>query len=410
MNWLARLAERTPRCVPSCRVPALIDQPPRPLLRVRDLAVSFESRGGPPVRAVDGVRMTIYPRQTVAVVGESGCGKSVTALSTLQLIPRPPGRFDRGEVWFDSASGEGPGGSVDLLKLGNHEIRRVRGNKIAMIFQEPMTSLNPVYTVGAQICEAVRLHQLADSAAAWEIATAAMRDVGIPDAPRRMKSYPHEFSGGMRQRVMIAMALACQPKLLLADEPTTALDVTIQAQILELLAELKRGRGMGVMLITHDLGIVAGHADVVCVMYGGRVVEYAGVHELFRTPLHPYTRGLLACIPRLGERRERLTTVKDVLENESEFCRLSGSGRGVRPWWPGHAAPRDLVPDAGSSGAGDYTLCEVEPEHWVGLWRTEAVGGHPQRDPDISYLRVGVTGSGPESWQGRGQQRGKACE
>ncbi len=342
--------------------------------------------------------MTIYPGQTVAVVGESGCGKSVTALSTLQLIPRPPGRFDRGEVRFDSSFGRSAGvdevdGGVDLLKLSEREIRRVRGNEIAMIFQEPMTSLNPVYTVGEQIREAVRLHQLADASAAREIAIAAMNDVGIPDAARRMKAYPHQFSGGMRQRVMIAMALACKPKLLLADEPTTALDVTIQAQILELLADLKRRRGMGIMLITHDLGIVAGHADVVCVMYAGRVVEYAGVYELFRRPLHPYTRGLLSSIPRLGERRERLTTIRDVVENEAEFTRLSGAAQGVRPWWPWHSPPRDLVHDSAAAGAGDYALYEVEPEHWVGLWRTVAVvaGTRPTREPDLAFVRESGT-------------------
>jgi len=371
-------------------VPVENEQPVRPLLRMRDLAVSFDNRGGPRLRAVDGVRMTIYPGQTVAVVGESGCGKSVTALSTLQLIPRPPGRFDRGEVRFNPACrGDENGGGVDLLKLSEREIQRVRGNQIAMIFQEPMTSLNPVYTVGEQINEAVRLHQLADASAAREIAIAAMNDVGIPDAALRMKAYPHQFSGGMRQRVMIAMALACKPKLLLADEPTTALDVTIQAQILELLADLKRARGMGIMLITHDLGIVAGHADVVCVMYAGRVVEYAGVYELFRRPLHPYTRGLLSSIPRLGERRERLTTIKDVVENEAEFTRLSGAGQGVRPWWPWHHPPRDLVLDETAAGARDYALYEVEPEHWVGLWRTSAVvaGTRPTREPDLAFVR-----------------------
>jgi ABC-type dipeptide/oligopeptide/nickel transport system ATPase component len=353
----------------------------KPLIRVSDLAVSFDNGSGgagPRIQAVDGVRMTIYPRQTLAVVGESGCGKSVTAMSTLHLVPRPPGRFDRGEVWFETDAG-----LRDLLQMGEREIRDIRGNEIAMIFQEPMTSLNPVYTIGDQIMEAILLHQNVTGAEAAQVAIDAMKAVGIPEPERRMKAYPHQFSGGMRQRVMIAMALACRPKLLLADEPTTALDVTIQAQILELLRDLQRQYQMGVMLITHALGVVAENADVVCVMYAGRVVEYATVFELFDHPLHPYTRGLLASIPKMGEIRDRLVTIRDVVENPEEFRKLPGAGQGIRPWWPWHEPPADLAKRPGP--AGDYYLQEVQPDHWVGVWRTAAVKDHESRAPDLNY-------------------------
>jgi ABC-type dipeptide/oligopeptide/nickel transport system ATPase component len=367
----------------------VVDKPVavEPLIRVQDLAVSFDNGSGPRIQAVDGVRMSIYPGQTLAVVGESGCGKSVTAMSSLQLVPRPPGRFDRGSVWFRSRlAGElgSANGEVDLLKLDEPRMRQVRGNEIAMIFQEPMTSLNPVYTVGDQILEAILLHQNVDAEQATEIALKAMRDVGIPEPERRIKQYPHQFSGGMRQRVMIAMALACRPKLLLADEPTTALDVTVQAQILELLRELQVSRGMAMMLITHALGVVAENADVVCVMYAGRVVEYATVLELFDRPLHPYTRGLLASIPKLGERKDRLVTIREVVENPAEFEKLPGASEGVRPWWPWHQPPKDLT--AKDEPAGDYYLQEVSPDHWVGVWRTAAVRDHQSRSPDLAYI------------------------
>ena len=358
----------------------------RPIIRVNDLAVSFDNGTGPRIQAVDGVRMSIYPRQTLAVVGESGCGKSVTAMSALQLVPRPPGRFDRGQIMFRSNRLEGvprTGGEIDLLSLDDRQMRQIRGNEIAMIFQEPMTSLNPVYTVGDQILEAILLHQPVNESQAKEIALRAMNDVGIPDPERRIKQYPHQFSGGMRQRVMIAMALACQPRLLLADEPTTALDVTIQAQILELLRELQRTRKMAIMLITHALGVVAENADVVCVMYAGRVVEYASVLELFDNPMHPYTRGLLASIPKMGEIRERLVTIKEVVENPAEFERLPGAKEGVRPWWPWHSPPKDVVHSGGP--AGDYYLQEVSSNHWVGVWRTEAVRDQQSRAPDLDF-------------------------
>ena len=355
----------------------------QPLVSVRDLAVSFDNRGGPRIQAVDGNALTIYPQQTVAVVGESGCGKSVSAMSMLQLIPRPPGRFDHGTIQFRRRNGQ----VIDLLTQTENQMREIRGNEIAMIFQEPMTSLNPVYTVGDQIMEAILLHQDIDASKAEQVALSAMRDVGIPSPEVRIKQYPHQFSGGMRQRIMIAMALACQPRLLLADEPTTALDVTIQAQILELLTELKQKRGMGVLLITHDLGVVAENADVVCVMYAGRVVEYANVLDLFENPLHPYTRGLLNSIPRVGVKRDRLVTIKEIVDDPEQFARVErmGVGAGARPWWPWHDAPADLR--RVNEPAGDYALVEVKPDHWVGLWRTEAVKDRRDRKPDLQFRK-----------------------
>jgi ABC-type dipeptide/oligopeptide/nickel transport system ATPase component len=356
-----------------------IDANAKPLVQVRDLAVSFDNGTGPRIQAVDGVRMTIYPRQTLAVVGESGCGKSVTAMSSMQLVPRPPGRFDRGQILFRTEDGN----TIDLLRLSEKEMREIRGNDIAMIFQEPMTSLNPVYTVGDQIMEAILLHQSVSASQARDIALEAMRSVGIPDVEKRIKAYHHQFSGGMRQRVMIAMALACRPRLLLADEPTTALDVTIQAQILELLGSLKDEMDMAVMLITHDLGVVAENADVVCVMYAGRVVEYGTVFSVFDNPMHPYTRGLLASIPKIGHRLDRLVTIKEVVEDEAQFKKLPGADKGVRPWWPWHKPPADLA--AKDEPAGDYYLQEVETGHWVGVWRTRAVSDHESRPPDLNY-------------------------
>jgi ABC-type dipeptide/oligopeptide/nickel transport system ATPase component len=253
-----------------------------------------------------------------------------------------------------------------------------------MIFQEPMTSLNPVYTIGDQIVEAIGLHQKVGRREALEIAAAAMSDVGIPDPGRRLRSYPHEFSGGMRQRAMIAMALACQPKLLLADEPSTALDVTIQAQILDLLGRLRRDRRMAMMLITHDLGVVAENADAVCVMYAGRAVEYARVDDLFEKASHPYTRGLLAAIPRVGDERSRLTTIDQVVGDPGEFRKLPDYDKGVVPWWPAMPPPEGL---ADSSNGGASVLHEVEPEHWVGCWRTEHLAAEASRRPDIDFRR-----------------------
>lgn len=347
----------------------------KPLFEVSGLAVSFDNADGPRVQAVDGISLTIYPQQTVALVGESGCGKSVTAMTAMQLVPMPPGRVDRGSIKLEGR---------DLLSLTNKQMLKIRGKEIAMIFQEPMTSLNPVYTIGDQIIEAILLHQNVEYQRAVEIATEAMTAVGIPDPKSRLSAYPHQFSGGMRQRVMIAMALACQPKLLLADEPTTALDVTIQAQILDLLRKLQRDRDMGIMLITHDLGVVAENADVVCVMYAGRVVEYARVFDLFERSYHPYTRGLFNSIPQLREKKHRLTTVDQVIRNPEEFKKLPGSEHGVMPWWPTMQPPADLEM---SKEGSDYVLYEIHPEHWVGCWRTKYLTDHPTRRPDIRYFR-----------------------
>jgi peptide/nickel transport system ATP-binding protein len=262
-----------------------------PLLDVRGLKTQLSLEEGP-VLAVDDVSFSLPPGGTLGVVGESGCGKSLTALSVMRLVPEPPGQVVAGEVRF---RGE------NLLALPEERMRRIRGHHLSMVFQEPMTSLNPVYTVGEQIAEGVRLHLGRSRSAAREHAVEMLRQVGIPAPEQRVDSYPHQLSGGMRQRVMIAMALACGPELLIADEPTTALDVTIQAQILELLKRLQAERRMAVLLITHDLGVVAESCDAVVVMYAGRVVERAPVRALFRQPAHPYTAGLLRSIPALQE-------------------------------------------------------------------------------------------------------------
>jgi peptide/nickel transport system ATP-binding protein len=261
-----------------------------PILDIADLRTWFFTRDGI-VRAVDGVSFHILSGETLAIVGESGCGKSVTALSVLRLIPSPPGRIVSGAIRFAGR---------DLLRLSEAEMREVRGNEISMIFQEPMTSLNPVLTIGRQIAETLTLHQGHARQAALAKAADMLRLVHIPEAERRLSEYPHQLSGGMRQRIMIAMALACNPKLLIADEPTTALDVTIQAQILDLMCELKHKIDAAIVLITHDLGVVAEMAQRVVVMYAGRKAEEAPVGQLFRRPLHPYTKGLLASVPRLG--------------------------------------------------------------------------------------------------------------
>jgi len=259
------------------------------LLEIDNLQTHFRTPDGIN-RAVDGLSLTIQAGQTLALVGESGCGKSVTAMSVLRLIPEPPGRT-AGRIAFDGR---------DLLTLTRAEMRHIRGNDISMIFQEPMTSLNPVLTVGRQIREPLRLHQGQDRAGAEKRAVEMLTLVGIPEPERRVEAYPHQMSGGMRQRVMIAMALACNPKLLIADEPTTALDVTVQAQILDLMRDLKRRVGAAILLITHDLGVVAEVAEHVVVMYAGRKVEDAPVRQLFLSPRHPYTQGLLGAVPKLG--------------------------------------------------------------------------------------------------------------
>jgi len=275
------------------------------LLEVKNLRTYFFTSSGV-LKAVDDVSFDIREGELVSLVGESGCGKSITALSIIRLVP-PPGKIVGGEIFF---KGE------DLTKITETRMRQIRGNSIAMIFQDPMTSLNPVYTVGEQIAEVLRLHRKMNKTEAWEAAIEAMREVAIPDPAKRAKDYPHQLSGGMRQRVMIAIALACEPDLLIADEPTTALDVTIQAQILELLNELRQKKRLAVLLITHDLGVVAEVADRVCVMYTGKIVEEAAAEEIFETPRHPYTQGLLRSVPKLSfSTQERLQTIEGTVPN-----------------------------------------------------------------------------------------------
>jgi len=274
-----------------------------PLLEIEDLRTWFFTSDGV-VRAVDGVSYSVAPGETLAVVGESGCGKSVTAMSVLRLLPSPPARIVSGAIRFEGR---------DLLTASEAEMRKIRGNEISMIFQEPMTSLNPVFTVGRQIAETLELHQGLSAADAESRAVEMLELVRIPEAKRRASEFPHQLSGGMRQRVMIAMALACKPKLLIADEPTTALDVTIQAQILELMLDLKEKVGAAIVLITHDLGVVAETAQRVVVMYAGRKVEEATVADLFARPMHPYTRGLMGSIPRLAGGAKRLTEIPGIV-------------------------------------------------------------------------------------------------
>ena len=270
-----------------------------PLLEIRDLHTWFFLEGGPS-KAVEGVDLDVPRGKTLGLVGESGCGKSATSLSIMRLIPSPPGRIVSGTITFDGQS---------LLDLPEPEMRKVRGRDIAMIFQEPMTSLNPVFTIGFQIVEAIRMHEKMTRKQAWERAVEMLRRVHIPSAEDRANDYPHQLSGGQRQRVMIAMALSCNPKLLIADEPTTALDVTIQAQIMELFEEIRQGTDMSVLLVTHNLGIVAQTADEVAVMYAGHIVEHAATGELFELPLHPYTRGLLESIPKTTGTAKRLHVI-----------------------------------------------------------------------------------------------------
>ncbi|MEQ1731202.1 MAG: ABC transporter ATP-binding protein, partial [Vicinamibacterales bacterium] len=286
-----------------------------PLLRVDNLQTHFFADSGV-VRAVDGVSFEVHEGQTLAVVGESGSGKSVTALSILRLVAQPPGRIVGGTVLFRGRN---------LLEATPREMRAIRGREISMIFQEPMTSLNPVFTCGEQIIETVMLHEKVNRRAARIRAVEMLELVGIPSPDQRVDEYPHQMSGGMRQRVMIAMALACRPAVLIADEPTTALDVTIQAQILELLRRLQKDLGMAVILITHDLGVVAETADHVAVMYAGRVVEYCDVRAAFRKPLHPYTAGLQASLPKLEATQDRLRVIPGTVPNPARFpvgCRF----------------------------------------------------------------------------------------
>ena len=324
------------------------------ILQIEDLQTHFFTAVGT-VRAVDGVSYALKAGETLGVVGESGCGKSVTALSILRLVANPPGRIVGGAVRFEGRN---------LLEVSEPEMERIRGNEISMIFQEPMTSLNPLYTVGKQIAEAVALHQGLSKRDAWDRAVEMLKRVSIPEPERRAHAYPHQLSGGMRQRVMIAMALSCNPKVLIADEPTTALDVTIQAQILDLMRELQETFGTAIILITHDMGVVAENADRVVVMYAGRKVEETDAARLFDNPGHPYTRGLLASIPHLDTaahsdaRRARLNEIRGMvpsLFNLPRGCSFaprcglaSDRCREVRP-----------------------PLEEQRPGHWIACWHAD---------------------------------------
>ena len=319
---------------------------PDPVLEVRDLRTYFHTEEGV-ARAVDGVSFAVGRGQTLGLVGESGCGKSVSAFSIMRLVPEPPGRIEAGQILLKGR---------DLLSLDEEEMRRVRGDDIAMIFQEPMTSLNPVLTCGFQIAEAVALHQQVSMPEACARAVEMLKLVGIPAPDQRSGEYPHQLSGGMRQRVMIAMALSCNPDVLIADEPTTALDVTIQAQILALLESLQRSLQMAIVLITHDLGVIAETADQVAVMYAGQIVEYAETPALFARPQHPYTRGLLRSIPRLDDAQERLDIIPGAVPDARAFppgCRF---------------APRCPLADA-RCRAETPPLEETEPGHWASCWK-----------------------------------------
>lgn len=377
-----------------------------PLLEIRDLRTSFVTDEGTfPV--VDGVSIEIPRAKTVALVGESGCGKSVTALSILRLIPQPPGRIVGGRILFHRDAGSPP---IDLLQWPDRKMPAIRGRHIAMIFQDPLVSLNPVYSVGKQIAEAIELHQPLRGRAAFSAAVEMLGKVGIAMPQSRAHDYPHQLSGGMRQRVLIAMALSCRPSLLIADEPTTALDVTVQAQILRLLSSLQSETQMSLLLITHDLGVVAQTADYVYVMYAGRIVEHAPVGDLFANPLHPYTKGLMRCMPSLapsghgrvsvatGEQRPqrathrtRLETIRGTVPRPSHFpdgCRFHprcdlACERAADPKRESIAievpAQGRIVTlrrcaehtDDGSSGAP--TLAELQPGHYVACWEADSM-------------------------------------
>lgn len=286
------------------------------ILEVKNLKTYYSTDSGT-ARAVDGVSFSLRRNRTLGIVGESGCGKSVTALSIMRLVPIPPGYFAGGEIFWKG---------TDLLRLSEEEMRKLRGNEIAMIFQEPMSSLNPVYTCGNQIVEQILLHREISGREAKEAAVEMLRLVGIPSPSERFNAYPHEFSGGMRQRVMIAMALSCDPSLLIADEPTTALDVTVQAQILELIGKLQADTGMSVILITHDFGVIAELCEEVLVMYASKVVEEGSVSQIFSDPLHPYTTGLLKSIPRVSSKKQRLNVIEGNVPSATrlpEGCRFA---------------------------------------------------------------------------------------
>jgi len=322
-----------------------------PLLAIRGLKTCFFISGGT-ARAVDDVDLTIQKGDTLGLVGESGCGKTVLALSIIRLVPSPPGRIIGGRILFKGR---------DLLEIDSEEMRQIRGNEISMIFQEPMTSLNPVYTVGDQISEAIQLHQKLNHRQAKEKSVEILDLVGIPDPFKRFKDYPHQMSGGMRQRVMIAMALSCQPDLLIADEPTTALDVTIQAQILELIESLKEKIRMSVIMITHDLGVIAETAQKVSVMYAGHVVEEAPVKDLFHAPLHPYTIGLLESLPRMDQKKgaqKRLRAIRGMVPDLLQMP--AGCPFEPRCDWAKQRCREDLP-----------KLRELKSGHWVSCWEAK---------------------------------------
>jgi peptide/nickel transport system ATP-binding protein len=336
------------------------NEAPPPLLEVEALQTYFDLRRGT-VKAVDGVSFSVALRETLAIVGESGCGKSITALSLMRLVPDPPGRIAGGSVKL---------AGVDLLKLDEEAMRRVRGKEMAMIFQEPMTSLNPVLTIGSQIAEVLLLHEPISRAKAFEQAIEMLRLTRIPEPEQRAKEYPHQLSGGMRQRAMIAMAVACNPKVLIADEPTTALDVTIQAQILDIILDLQRKLGTAIILITHDLGVVAETAQRVIVMYAGRKVEEAPVEALFTRPQHPYTRGLMASIPRLALMRGEADNATGRLQE------IPGMVPALIDLPAGCAfAPRCAHAEERCRRAyPDYE--EKRAGHWAACWRSRELYGH----------------------------------
>lgn len=337
-----------PKETPQAAAPKAPKSDAETLLEVRGLKTWFYTDEGV-VKAVNGVNLKIGKGETLGIVGESACGKSVTAFSIMRLIPNPPGKIVGGQILFEGK---------DIVQLDEPGMREIRGNDIAMIFQEPMTSLNPVYTVGDQIAEVVMLHQKLSKAEAWKVAEEMLEKVGIPEPAKRVTNYPHEMSGGMKQRVMIAMALACKPKLLIADEPTTALDVTIQAQILDLMRRLQEDIGMSIWFITHDLGVIAEIAHQVAVMYASRVVEHTDVNELFANPRHPYTRGLFQSLPHLGSDQDRLTVIPGAVPNPLNHpsgCRF-------------HTRCEYVIDDCKTT---EPELVEISPGHQVACLRVE---------------------------------------
>ncbi len=332
------------------------------LLTVHDLRTHFRTPDGV-VKAVDGVSFAIGRQQTFALVGESGCGKSVTAYSIIGLVEKPAGRVAGGRILM---------AGQDIVGLSERQMQQVRGRDVSMIFQEPMTSLNPVFTCGNQIVEAIRLHRSMSAGRARELAIEMLAKVGIPEPAQRLDEYPHQLSGGMRQRVMIAMALSCNPRLLIADEPTTALDVTIQAQILDLMKDIQKSSGLSILLITHDLAVVAETADAVGVMYASKIVELTDVASLYAKPLHPYTRGLFRSLPRLGEKKDRLDTIPGMVPSPlampagCNFCPRCGVGRDLK-----------------RCQTQEPPLREVAPNHWVACWECPGHDTAPETDPSL---------------------------